>query len=308
MTLQQMEYIVAVEKYRHFGKAAEQCQVTQPTLSAMIQKLEEELEVKIFDRSRQPVVPTATGMLVISQAKNVLKQVGMMKDIVNEEKETLAGTFHIGVLPTIAPYLLPRVFPILLQKYPMLDIRVSEMKTKDIKVALDEGTIDAGIVADLSGMEQYHKTPLFYEPYQVYISRGSELYSREVIKTSDLADVELWLLDEGHCFRDQFLKFCQLKSARSSQEKYRLGSLETFMRMVESGRGATFIPALAVHQMCEKQIELVRPFAVPCPTRKIIMLTHENFIRHKVINMLVREIQEAVPNEMLTTKATQILV
>ena len=136
MTLQQMEYIVAVEKYRHFGKAAEQCQVTQPTLSAMIQKLEEELEVKIFDRSRQPVVPTAAGMLVISQAKNVLKQVGMMKDIVNEEKETLVGTFHIGVLPTIAPYLLPRVFPILLQKYPMLDIRVSEMKTKDIKSSM----------------------------------------------------------------------------------------------------------------------------------------------------------------------------
>lgn len=308
MTLQQMEYIIAVDKYRHFGKAAEYCQVTQPTLSAMVQKLEEELDVKIFDRTKQPVVPTAAGKQVIDQARNVMKQVGMIKDIVKEEKQSLSGTFKIGILPTLAPYVLPRVFPLLLQKYPLLDLRIAEMKTEDIKGALKEGTIDAAILAELPGMEGYIKETLFYEPYKVYISRDSELFHNEVIRTSDLADEQLWLLDEGHCFRDQILKFCQLKSARISQERYRLGSLETFMRMVESGKGVTFIPGLAVYQLCEHQKELVRPFAVPCPTRKVIMMMNEGFIRHKVSGMLVQEIQRAIPNEMLTTKATQIVV
>ena len=182
------------------------------------------------------------------------------------------------------------------------------MKTEDIKGALNEGTIDAAILAEVPGMEGYIKETLFYEPYKVYISRDSELFHNEVIRTSDLADEQLWLLDEGHCFRDQILKFCQLKSARISQERYRLGSLETFMRMVESGKGVTFIPGLAVYQLCEHQKELVRPFAVPCPTRKVIMMMNEGFIRHKVSGMLVQEIQRAIPNEMLTAKATQIVV
>ena len=308
MTLQQMEYVLAVDRFRHFAKAAEHCRVTQPTLSAMIQKLEEELGTKIFDRGQQPVCPTSAGVLVISQARNVLFQAGRIRDIIEEEKHSMSGTFKLGVLPTIAPYLLPRFFPQLMKKYPQLDIRVVEMKTDVIKSALRTGEIDAGIVAGLSDMDEFDRVPLFYEPFHVYVSRESELFGREVIRTSDLSGAQLWLLDEGHCFRDQLMRFCQLESAQSCQIAYRLGSMETFMRMVESGKGITFIPELAVLQLNDEQKRLVRPFAMPRPTRRIYIVTRTDFIRHTLLNMLIEKIKACIPKEMLTLQNGQKVV
>ena len=308
MTLQQLEYILAVNQFRHFAKAAEYCRVTQPTLSAMIQKLEEELDTRIFDRSQQPVCPTPVGIHIIEQAQNILVQANRIKNIIEEEKHSLTGTFKLGILPTVAPYLLPRFFPQLMKKYPNLDIRVVEMKTNDIKKALQTGEIDAGIVASLAGMEELQQTPLFYEQFFAYVSREDALFNNEVIRTSDLNGEQLWLLDEGHCFRDQLVRFCQIKSARASQLAYHLGSMETFMRMVESGKGVTFIPELAVLQLGNAQKELVRSFAIPCPTRQVVLLTNKNFIRHTLLEVLVKEIKLSVPKEMLSLKATQAVV
>lgn len=308
MTLQQLEYILAVNQFRHFAKAAEYCRVTQPTLSAMIQKLEEELDTRIFDRSQQPVCPTPVGIHIIEQAQNILVQANRIKNIIEEEKHSLTGTFKLGILPTVAPYLLPRFFPQLMKKYPDLDIRVVEMKTNNIKKALQTGEIDAGIVASLAGMEELQQTPLFYEQFFAYVSREDALFNNEVIRTSDLNGEQLWLLDEGHCFRDQLVRFCQMKSARASQLAYHLGSMETFMRMVESGKGVTFIPELAVLQLGDAQKELVRSFAIPCPTRQVVLLTNKNFIRHTLLEVLVKEIKLSVPKEMLSLKATQAVV
>ena len=308
MTLQQLEYILAVNQFRHFAKAAEYCRVTQPTLSAMIQKLEEELDTRIFDRSQQPVCPTPVGIHIIEQAQNILVQANRIKNIIEEEQHSLTGTFKLGILPTVAPYLLPRFFPQLMKKYPDLDIRVVEMKTNDIKKALQTGEIDAGIVASLAGMEELQQTPLFYEQFFAYVSREDALFNNEVIRTSDLNGEQLWLLDEGHCFRDQLVRFCQMKSARASQLAYHLGSMETFMRMVESGKGVTFIPELAVLQLGDAQKELVRSFAIPCPTRQVVLLTNKNFIRHTLLEVLVKEIKLSVPKEMLSLKATQAVV
>ena len=308
MTLQQLEYILSVNQFRHFAKAAEYCRVTQPTLSAMIQKLEEELDTRIFDRSQQPVCPTPVGIHIIEQAQNILVQANRIKNIIEEEKHSLTGTFKLGILPTVAPYLLPRFFPQLMKKYPDLDIRVVEMKTNDIKKALQTGEIDAGIVASLAGMEELQQTPLFYEQFFAYVSREDALFNNEVIRTSDLNGEQLWLLDEGHCFRDQLVRFCQMKSARASQLAYHLGSMETFMRMVESGKGVTFIPELAVLQLGDAQKELVRSFAIPCPTRQVVLLTNKNFIRHTLLEVLVKEIKLSVPKEMLSLKATQAVV
>ena len=308
MTLQQLEYILAVNQFRHFAKAAEYCRVTQPTLSAMIQKLEEELDTRIFDRSQQPVCPTPVGIHIIEQAQNILVQANRIKNIIEEEKHSLTGTFKLGILPTVAPYLLPRFFPQLMKKYPDLDIRVVEMKTNDIKKALQTGEIDAGIVASLAGMEELQQTPLFYEQFFAYVSREDALFNNEVIRTSYLNGEQLWLLDEGHCFRDQLVRFCQMKSARASQLAYHLGSMETFMRMVESGKGVTFIPELAVLQLGDAQKELVRSFAIPCPTRQVVLLTNKNFIRHTLLEVLVKEIKLSVPKEMLSLKATQAVV
>lgn len=308
MTLQQLEYIIAVDQLRHFTKAAEHCRVTQPTLSAMIQKLEEELDTRIFDRNQQPVCPTPVGIHIIKQAREVLVQVNRIKNIIEEEKHSMNGTFTLGILPTIAPYLLPRFFPHLAKKYPQLDFRVVEMKTADIKKALPAGEIDAGILAQLPGLEEFNSRHLFYERYFAYVSQNSPLHGKELIRTSDLSNELLWMLDEGHCFRDQLVKFCQLKSAQASQLTYHLGSMETFMRMVESGKGTTFIPELAVSQLNDPQKELVRPFAIPTPTRQIVMLTAKDYIRHTLIDTLTAEIQASVPREMLTLKATQAVV
>lgn len=309
MTLQQLEYILAVARHGHFGRAADACNVTQPTLSAMIGKLEEEIGAKLFDRNRQPICPTPVGEKVVLQAREVLTQADNIKDIVLEEKQSLEGVFRIGILPTIAPYLLPRFFPQLMKRYPKLDIRVREMKTHEIKEALTQGDIDAGILATIEGLEDYSQTSLFYEKYMGYVSREDSLFKKEVIRTADVASSsQLWLLDEGHCFRDQMVRFCQMKSSQTSQLAYNLGSMETFMRMVESGMGITFIPELASMQLCESQKELVRSFAIPIPTRQLIMITGRNFIRQSLLEVLVKEIQASVPKSMWKLGAGQVLV
>lgn len=305
MTLQQLEYIIAVNQFRHFAKAAESCRVTQPTLSTMVQKLEEELEIRIFDRNQQPICPTPIGRMVLEQAQIVLAEAGRIKDLIKEEKHSLSGTFRLGILPTIAPYLLPRFFPQLMKKNPNLDIRVVEMKTDSIKKAVMNGGIDAGIIASLPEKDTLQEKILFYEQFYAYIAPNSDLFSHEIIRTSDLNSEELWLLDEGHCFRDQLVRFCQMKAARVSQLAYRLGSMETFMRMVESGKGITFIPELATFQLNDEQKKLVRPFAIPCPTRQIVMITGEHFIRHSLLEVLMKAIKASVPPEMLSLKATQ---
>ena len=300
MTIQQLEYILAVDQFRHFARAAEYCRVTQPTLSAMIQKLEEELGVKLFDRTVQPVCPTAIGEKIIDQARVILAQTAQVKEIISEEKQSLAGVFRLGVLPTIAPYLLPRFFPQLMEKHPELDIRVTEMKTQDIQQALHAGELDAAIIASKLEDTFLKEETLFYETFFGYVSCKEPLFKHEMIRTSDITGERLWLLDEGHCFRDQLVKVNQMA--------YHLGSMETFMRMVESGKGITFIPELAVSQLTEEQKKLVRPFAIPRPTRQIVLATSRDFIRHSLLNVLKEEILAAIPKEMQSLQSIQYLL
>jgi LysR family hydrogen peroxide-inducible transcriptional activator len=308
MTIQQLEYILAVDQFRHFARAAEYCRVTQPTLSAMIQKLEDELGVKLFDRTVQPVCPTAIGEKIIDQARVILAQTAQVKEIISEEKQSLAGVFHLGVLPTIAPYLLPRFFPQLMEKYPELDIRVTEMKTQNIQQALHAGDIDAAIIASKLEDTFLKEETLFYETFFGYVSCKEPLFKHDVIRTSDITGERLWLLDEGHCFRDQLVRFCQMETVKVNQMAYHLGSMETFMRMVESGKGITFIPELAVSQLNEEQKKLVRPFAIPRPTRQVVLVTNKDFIRHSLLCVLKEEIKAAVPKEMLSLQSIQCLL
>lgn len=305
MTLQQLEYIVAVYRTRHFVKAAEACGVTQPTLSAMIQKLEAELDVKLFERSSQQVMPTAIGKVVVEQAWKVLNRARKLKDIVAEQKKSLMGTFRLGILPTIAPYLLPRFFPSLMRENPSLDIRVVEMKTAEIRRAIDRGEIDAAVMVDTGDLDDYVLTTLFYEQFLAYVSPSDQLSAKKSIKTSDLSNEFLWLLDEGHCFRDQLVKFCQLKAAKTSQSAYSLGSIETFMRIVENGQGVTFIPELASMQLTSTQKALVRPFAIPIPTREVVMATSKSFVRQSLLDMIAGQIRKSVPEKMLKLNNTE---
>ena len=308
MNIQQLEYILAVDQFRHFAKAAEHCHVTQPTLSMMIQKLEDELGVKLFDRTAQPVKPTPAGTKVIEQARVVLYQTSLIKDIVKEEEQSLSGTFRLAVLPTIAPYLLPRFFAQLTERYPDLDIRILEMKTTPSLAALQRGEIDAAIIANQPKEPQLQAQTLFYEQFFGYVAKGDPLFKKALIRTADISDEHLWLLDEGHCFRDQLLRFCQMEKVKVRQAAYRLGSMETFMRMVESGNGVTFIPQLATLQLSQEQLKLVRPFAIPKPTREILWVTRVDFVRHAIAQILTDNIRQAVPKEMHTLQMDQKIV
>lgn len=308
MTIQQLEYILAVDRFRHFGNAAEHCMVTQPTLSAMIQKLEDELGAKIFDRSTQPIQPTSIGYKIIEQARAVLEHASKVKEIVQEEGHSIKGVFRLAILPTIAPYLLPRFFPKLMEDYPDLDIRVTEMKTQDVLVALAAGKVDAAILATVVTDKSLQAETLFYEQFLGYVARKEPIFKNEMIRSTDISGERLWLLDEGHCFRDQLMRFCQLETVKLHQAAYHLGSMETFMRIVEGGKGITFIPELASYQLSQEHKELVRPFAIPRPTREISIVTKTDFVRYTILNMIKESIRSSVPKEMLTLQKTQRVV
>lgn len=192
MNIQQLEYILAVDTYRHFAKAAEHCRVTQPTLSMMIQKLEDELGVKLFDRNIQPVCPTPAGRKVIDQARVVLYQTSLIKDIVNEEEQSLKGTFRLAVLPTIAPYLLPRFFQQVSEKHPDLDIRILEMQTAPTTKALLNGEIDAAIIANQPTEVQLQGDILYYEQFYAYVARNESVFKKEMVRSADVSDERLW--------------------------------------------------------------------------------------------------------------------
>lgn len=308
MNIQQLEYIAALDTHRHFAKAAEHCHVTQPTLSMMIQKLEDELGIKLFDRNTNPISPTPAGRKVIDQARKVLFEVGRIQEIISEEESSLKGTFHLAVLPTIAPYLLPRFFQQMTDKHPELDIRIHEMKTAPTLVALTDGCLDAAIIANQPEENQLQGDTLFYEQFFAYTARNESLFKKELIRTADISDEKLWLLDEGHCFRDQLMRFCQMEKVRLRQAAYSLGSLETFMRMVESNNGITFIPGLATLQLSKEQKELVRPFAIPKPAREIVFVTRKDFIRHKIAEIIIESIKQSVPKEMRSLQAGEKVV
>ena len=308
MNIQQLEYIQALDKFRHFGRAADFCQVTQPTLSTMIQKLEDELGVKIFDRSHQPIIPTAVGRRILDQAAIILLQVAQVKEVIREEQEALTGVLRLGVLPTIAPYLLPLVLPLLRKHLPDLKITITELKTSECVASLLSGQIDVALIASASEDELLVDRQLFFEEFLGYVPRRSELFEETSIRSAEVGRYQLWLLDEGHCFRDQLVKFCHLKNTPNQRFSYSRGSLETFMHFVEQGNGVTFVPELAAKTLSAEQSELIRPFALPRPARCITLVHHRDYVRHAVVDRLSEVICQAVPKEMLRLRPGQDLV
>ena len=308
MTLQQLEYIVALNKHRHFAKAADSCHVTQPTLSAMIQKLEDELKVRIFDRSSQPIKPTDIGAVIIRQAQQTIIEAERISDISAQYRHSKAGRINIGILPTIAPYLLPRFLPDFIDNNPDIDVHISEMKTSAAMAALQTGDIDAAIIADVGGQSGTIEHELFFEQFYAYVSRQSKLFEQDVVRTADLHNERLWLLDEGHCFRNQLLRFCQMEGAQQSRSSFSMSSIDTFMHIVENGRGITFVTELAVELLAAERRELVRRFALPSPTRRIVMLTNINYARTSLIESIVNAIRACVPPKMLVLRPGQVRV
>lgn len=307
MNLQQLEYIVALDQFKHFGQAADHCKVSQPTLSTMIQKLEDELGAKIFDRSSHPIRTTAVGRRILLQAQQVLRQVELFGQIVEDETNALGGKLTLSVLPTVAPYLLPKVIPIIEQELPGLSITFIEEVTGQCLESLRSGRSDAAIIATKPEDDQLTSTHLYYEEFVGYVGRNEPLFAQSLIRTSEVDGARLWLLDEGHCFRDQLMRFCQLRRASKHNYTYQQGSLATFKNMVELGQGLTFLPELILSTLSEENRELVRPFAIPRPTRHVEFCVRRDFARTQVLSALSRIIRSALPERMQTLSPDQVL-
>ncbi|MFB6273161.1 MAG: hydrogen peroxide-inducible genes activator [Salinibacter sp.] len=297
MTLAQLQYLVALDTHRHFGDAATACDVTQPTLSGQLQQLEDELGVELIDRSHQPVVPTAAGEPIVKQAREVLAARDRLTTIATEMQHHIAGTLRLGMLPTLSPYLLPLLLPALETAYPDLSLVLREWPTEKILDALHTDTLDAALIATDEAGPDLHDRVLFTEPFVGYVAPTHRLADRETLVPSDLALDDLWLLNEGHCFRDQVLHVCgRSLSASQSAAQFESGSLETLVRLVRNSGGMTLLPRLATHHMTDtERTEFVIPFAEPTPTRDVRLVTRR---RHKqrLADALVETLHGTLPD------------
>jgi LysR family transcriptional regulator, hydrogen peroxide-inducible genes activator len=309
MTFVQLEYIVAVDAWRHFATAARNCYVTQPTLSMQIQKLEEELDVKIFDRSKQPVVPTETGVEIINQARKIIAERNSLLETIQNKKGIVTGELRIGIIPTLAPYLLPLFIQPFAKKYPAVRLVVHEMMTELIISRLREGKIDAGILVTPLQEAGIKEFVLFYEELMAYVSKKNTVYEKTYVLPQDIDPHKLWLLEEGHCFRSQIVNLCELQkiSRENNNFDYEAGSIETLRRMVEMNDGITIIPELATLDMPLKQMQLIRHFKKPSPMREVSVVVHRNFVKKRLIDILRQEILNTVPEKIRKNKTQNVV-
>lgn len=311
MNIQQLEYIIAVDNHRHFSKAAQASFVTQPTLSMMIQRLEDELDVKIFDRTQLPVQPTDIGALIIDQARAVIAQVNQIKEIIQEEKGVIKGTFRLGVIPTVAPYLLPKLMSIHQQNNLDINISIHELTTNQIIHGLSKGTIDGGILSTPLNEETIAEYPLYYERFFAYVSpKEKALYVKGDLEESDLTTTKLWLLDEVHCFRTQILHLCNLKKRRNPDSifNYEGGSIDTLINIVDTNKGLTVIPEMALDSLSDTQKKNVRSFKRTTPVREISLITRKDYMRERLIGIISDEVKAAVPSSLLDVALKKYLV
>ncbi|HVM86955.1 MAG TPA: LysR substrate-binding domain-containing protein [Puia sp.] len=298
MTIVQLEYIVALDTHRHFALAAENCFVTQPTLSMQIQKLEEELGVKIFDRTKQPVIPTEIGTGIIAQARKILRETQVVKQLINDQKDTLAGELRIGIIPTLAPYVLPPLYKSVRNKYPKLHLVVKEYITEDVVHELKNNRLDCGIVVTPLKDTSIKEDVLFYEELFVYVSAKNALSGKKYVLAKEIDPNQLWLLEEGHCFRSQILNLCELRKSSDFNFRYETGNIETLKRMVDKSDGITILPELAVMEFNKAQLKLVKQLKKPSPAREVSLVTHRDHIKTKLIKTLKEEILNIVPAQM----------
>ena len=298
MTLTQLEYIVALDTYRHFVLASERCFVTQPTLSMQIQKLEEELGVKIFDRTKQPVIPTEIGASIIAQARIILREAKMVQQLINDQKDTMTGELRIGIIPTLAPYLLPPLFKHMREKYPQVNLNIKETITEEVIHELKNNRLDCGLVVTPLKDSSIKEDILFYEELFVYVSKRNSLYNKKYVLATEIDPDQLWLLEEGHCFRSQILNLCELRKSSDFHFKYETGNIETLKRMVDKSDGITILPELAVMEFTKAQMRFVKKLREPSPAREVSLVTHRDHIKTKLIKILKEEILNIVPKQM----------
>lgn len=297
MTLQQLRYITAVNRFRSFAKAADSCNVTQPTLSAMIVKLEEEIDIRIFERTNKSVSPTLAGEKIIRQAENILMEVDRIGEIVSEDKENIGGKFNLSVGPTIAPYILPKFIKHYRENYPSVELFIQELKTDFMLEALLRGEIDAGIGIADNIREGILEIPLYTEKFLVYLSESC-WRKLPVFKPENLEHENMWIMKDAQCLRDSAFSFCKARSI--GHHIYEAGSIDTLIRIVDENGGFTIIPELHLPFLSEKQRDNVRRIEGDyLSQRRISLYIRHDYIRQRMLNTITDTLKEFMPKCML---------
>ena len=300
MTLQQMEYIVAVDKYRHFAKAAESCGISQSTLSSLVQKLEIELDVTIFDRNSHPVKPTAVGEEIISRAKLLLFNVAQVKELVATRKGESVGKVSLGITSTVAPYLLPKMLKYLSVNHPDIELHVEEARVSTLVLQLERGELDIALLATPLNNDELLEIPVYQERLMAYVSPNEPIYNNLDLQIDRLPVESVWVLREGYCPNRGVFPFCNYRTGR--QAVYEAGSVETLIKIVDENGGYAIIPELHVPLLRKCQQANVRVLTNPEPNREIAFVIHRNFVRERLLNILADTIRTVIPPAMINKR------
>ncbi|MBI1307528.1 MAG: LysR family transcriptional regulator [Bacteroidetes bacterium] len=308
ISLIQLEYLIALDEHRHFIKAAEACFVTQPTLSMQIKKLEDELGVKLFDRSRQPVIPTDVGSLVIEQARKVLRETQKIDNVLQEYKGTVSGDLVIGIIPTVSPYLMPHLISRISKDFPDIRLHVKELMTEEIVRMLREDHLDVGILATPLNEDGIIEKPVFNEKFCLYLNPEHPAFEKDHPDVNDLISNKLWLLSEGNCFRYQTINLCSVKDNRGNGHfDYESGSIETLIRIVNLEGGATVIPEWASLELPDEQKKNLRMLNNEADLREVSLVYTRNFAKAKLLDSLFEVLIKCVPENLKSNSEGRIL-
>ena len=291
MTITQLHYVLAVAEHQNFTKAAHYCHVTQPTLSMQVQKLEDELNVQIFDRRKKPIELTAVGTKIIAQAKNIVAEAERINDIVDQEKGFIGGEFKLGMIPTIMPTLLPMFLKNFIKNFPMVKLKIEELNTNELISRIHEGHLDAAIAATPLRINTIKERVLFYEPFVGYISPNHRLKEKTAIEISDLDINDMLLLEDGHCFREGVLNLCKtLKEQQNETFQLESGSIEMLVKLSNEGMGMTLLPYLNTLDLKLTEQKNLRFFTNPPPAREVSLIYNKNELKIQIIEAIYRTI------------------
>lgn len=287
MTITQLYYVLAVAEHQNFTKAANKCFVTQPTLSMQIQKLEDQLNILIFDRSKKPIELTEVGIKIVYQAKNIVNEANRIQDIVDQQKGFIGGEFKLGIIPTIMPTLLPMFLKTFIKKYPKVKLKIEELNTEEIIMKINDGHLDAAIVSTPLKIEDIKERVLFYEPFVGYIPKHHRLSEKKKIDVSDLDINDMLLLQDGHCFRDGVINLCSaLKNQKEGTFQLESGSIEMLVKLSNEGLGMTLLPYLHTLDIKEKERKNLHNFNEPSPAREVSIIYHKSELKFQIIEAL----------------------
>ncbi|MCQ2235897.1 MAG: LysR substrate-binding domain-containing protein [Bacteroidales bacterium] len=297
MTIQQLEYIVALERHAHFQQAAESCGITQPTLSATIAKLEEELDTQIFDRSQHPIKPTEAGSKVIHQAKIILREVATLKEIVRSERERETGSLNLGIITTIAPYILPKFIRFMMDNYPNIELHIKELPPVDIAKMLAKGEIDIALMSQFALTDNMLTIPIYHERFVAYVSPDEPLHSLKEIHSNELAKGKAWLLNDDLCTTIQLKNIGNI--ATDHYNIYRADSVGTLIRIVDENGGFAVIPEFHIRLLKDYQIPNIRPIITPNLTREVDLVIRKDFVQEKLLNIIAEGIRKTIPDHVV---------